>query len=250
MSLRYLARKDALLGVATGNLEMIGWIKIEEAGLREWFRFGGFSDHFPVRAELIGHAARKARELAGSDASICVVGDTPRDIQAAHDNSLPVVAVATGKYTFDELLKVSAAGLRHLTGRSDDAGTEAGVKKNRLQSRIALHPRAGRWIQLCTAAVMLAVFPGTMQAQTSGQEQTAGAAPATKAQAEAPAKQSKPAPPPSRGARRRAAKAYMRRKQAVPGGKVRRGPSGFRACGRARSLQPQLPAGGPDRPQS
>ena len=103
--LRYLARKDALLGVATGNLEMIGWIKIEEAGLREWFRFGGFSDHFPVRAELIGHAARKARELAGSEASICVVGDTPRDIQAAHENSLPVVAVATGKYTFDDLLK-------------------------------------------------------------------------------------------------------------------------------------------------
>ncbi len=53
-----------------GNLEAIGWIKIEQAGLREWFRFGGFSDHFPIRSELIGHAARKARELAGpTDAS-------------------------------------------------------------------------------------------------------------------------------------------------------------------------------------
>lgn len=103
--LRYLARKDALLGVATGNLEMIGWIKIEEVGLREWFRFGGFSDHFPIRGQLIGHAARKARELAGRDASICVVGDTPRDIEAARDNFLSVIAVATGKYTFDELLK-------------------------------------------------------------------------------------------------------------------------------------------------
>ena len=48
---------------------MIGWIKIEEAGLREWFRFGGFSDRFPVRSELIGHAARKARELAGAAAT-------------------------------------------------------------------------------------------------------------------------------------------------------------------------------------
>ncbi len=64
--LSHLAERGALLGVATGNLEMIGWIKIEEAGLREWFRFGGFSDQFPVRAELIGHAARKARELAGA----------------------------------------------------------------------------------------------------------------------------------------------------------------------------------------
>lgn len=105
-ALRHLARRGALLGVATGNLEMIGWVKIEQAGLREWFRFGGFSDRFPVRSELIGHAARKARELAGSEARICVVGDTPRDVEAAHANSLPVIAVATGRYSFDELLKL------------------------------------------------------------------------------------------------------------------------------------------------
>ena len=104
-TLRHLARRGALLGVGTGNLEMIGWIKIEEAGLREWFRFGGFSDHFPIRAELIGHAARKARELAGAGAQVCVVGDTPRDIEAAHANSLPIIAVATGNSNFDELLE-------------------------------------------------------------------------------------------------------------------------------------------------
>src|SRR5208282_5761970 len=60
-TLHYLAQKDALLGVASGNLEAIGWIKIEKAGLREWFRFGGFSDHFPIRGELVAHAAWKAR---------------------------------------------------------------------------------------------------------------------------------------------------------------------------------------------
>jgi len=107
--LRHLAQKGALLGVASGNLEAIGWIKIEKAGLREWFRFGGFSDHFPVRPELIGHAARKARDLAGpageTGVQICVVGDTPRDIEAARANSLSVIAVATGRYSFDELLR-------------------------------------------------------------------------------------------------------------------------------------------------
>ena len=101
--LGHLARRGALLGVGTGNLEMIGWIKIEQAGLREWFRFGGFSDHFPVRSELIGHGARKARELAGTEARVCVVGDTPRDIEAAHANALPVIAVATGHFSFSEL---------------------------------------------------------------------------------------------------------------------------------------------------
>jgi phosphoglycolate phosphatase-like HAD superfamily hydrolase len=102
--LSHLARRGALLGVASGNLEAIGWIKIEEAGLRHWFRFGGFSDRFPIRADLIGHAARKARELAGAGARVCVVGDTPRDIEAARANSLPVIAVATGNSSFDELL--------------------------------------------------------------------------------------------------------------------------------------------------
>ncbi len=105
-ALQHLAGRGAILGVATGNLEMIGWIKVEAAGLREWFRFGGFSDHFPVRSELIAHAAGKAREMAGENARICVVGDTPRDIEAARANSLPVIAVATGRYTFDELLRL------------------------------------------------------------------------------------------------------------------------------------------------
>jgi phosphoglycolate phosphatase len=105
-TLSHLARNGALLGVATGNLETIGWIKIEEAGLREWFRFGGFSDHFSIRSELVGHAARKAWELAGAKAHVCVVGDTPRDIEAARANSLPVIAVATGNYSFDELLQL------------------------------------------------------------------------------------------------------------------------------------------------
>jgi phosphoglycolate phosphatase len=105
-ALRHLGQRGALLGVATGNLEVIGWIKVEQAGLREWFRFGGFSDNFPDRSELIKHAAAKAREMAGADARVCVVGDTPRDIEAARANSLPVIAVATGRYGFDELLEL------------------------------------------------------------------------------------------------------------------------------------------------
>jgi phosphoglycolate phosphatase-like HAD superfamily hydrolase len=102
-ALRHLSERGALLGVATGNLEMIGWIKIEAAGLREWFRFGGFSDHFPERSEMVGHAARKARALAGEAATVCVVGDTPRDIEAARANNLSVIAVATGNFDFKAL---------------------------------------------------------------------------------------------------------------------------------------------------
>jgi phosphoglycolate phosphatase-like HAD superfamily hydrolase len=105
-TLAHVARKGALLGVATGNLEAIGWIKLEEAGLRKWFRLGGFSDDFPIRTELVGNATRKAREMAGADARVCVVGDTPRDIEAARANGLAAIAVATGKFSFDELLEL------------------------------------------------------------------------------------------------------------------------------------------------
>ncbi|AXC10689.1 Hydrolase, haloacid dehalogenase-like family [Acidisarcina polymorpha] len=103
-TLDYLQSKGAALGVATGNLESIGWLKIETAGLRHWFTFGGFSDRFVDRAEMICEAALTARAIVGPDASVCVVGDTPFDISAAKSNSLPVIAVATGRYSFDDLM--------------------------------------------------------------------------------------------------------------------------------------------------
>ena len=111
--LAHLEGKGALLGVATGNLEEIGWIKIENAGLRPWFRFGGFCDRFEARAEMIAHAAEQARAILRSTepgmsrlaGTVCVVGDTPFDIEAARVNGLPTIAVATGRYNFEELME-------------------------------------------------------------------------------------------------------------------------------------------------
>jgi len=114
-TLRHLHGKGALLGVATGNLEEIGWIKIENAGLRSWFRFGGFCDRFEARADMIAHAAEQARAMlqaagnrngaSGAQNSVCVIGDTPFDIEAARANGLPTIAVATGQTSFDELME-------------------------------------------------------------------------------------------------------------------------------------------------
>ncbi len=113
VTLGHLHSKGALLGVATGNLEEIGWIKIENAGLRPWFSFGGFCDRFEVRADMIAHAAGRARTIFGlagkgnrsGQATVCVVGDTPFDIDAARANGLPTIAVATGHSGFEELMK-------------------------------------------------------------------------------------------------------------------------------------------------
>ena len=58
--LAYLKSRGKRLGVATGNLEQIGWLKIEIAGLRDWFTFGGFSDRHAVRSEMIAQALAAA----------------------------------------------------------------------------------------------------------------------------------------------------------------------------------------------
>jgi len=103
--LEYLAGRGAVLGVGTGNLETIGWLKLELAGLRQHFHFGGFSDRFAVRSAMIAHAAEEARKLAGPHATLCVIGDTPSDVTAAHANGIPAIAVATSIFSVEELAK-------------------------------------------------------------------------------------------------------------------------------------------------
>jgi phosphoglycolate phosphatase len=103
--LAYLKSRGKLLGVATGNLEQIGWLKIELAGLRDWFSFGGFSDRHALRSDMIANALAGARKLAGNHVKVCVVGDTPSDIAAAKANGLPTIAVATGVFPYQTLLQ-------------------------------------------------------------------------------------------------------------------------------------------------
>jgi phosphoglycolate phosphatase len=101
--LQHLRDRGATLGVATGNLERVGKIKLGRAGLLDYFQFGAWSDEFEFRTDVIASAIVTARRLAGERASICVVGDTPSDIKAAQSNQLPVIAVATGIYPVEEL---------------------------------------------------------------------------------------------------------------------------------------------------
>lgn len=103
--LQHLHDKGAAIGLATGNLESIGWLKVEILGLRHWFTFGGFSDQHHSRAEMIAHAAAQARAQRSSRTTVCVVGDTPADIAAAHANNLPAIVLATGNYSFEQLLQ-------------------------------------------------------------------------------------------------------------------------------------------------
>ncbi|WP_419804521.1 HAD family hydrolase [Terriglobus sp.] len=101
--LQHLRAKGAKLGTGTGNLERIGWAKLQACGLREFFDFGGFSNGYEQRGAMIAGAADTARRLTRLDAAILVLGDTPGDIEAARFAGLEVLAVATGIFTAEQL---------------------------------------------------------------------------------------------------------------------------------------------------
>jgi phosphoglycolate phosphatase-like HAD superfamily hydrolase len=120
--LEHLRGKGAMLGVATGNLEAIGRLKLKRAGLLPFFQFGCWSDACENRAEVFRAALAQSRSLAEDGASICVIGDTPADIAAAHQNGLPIIAVATGIYSADvlsaEAPELCVSSLEELLGAS------------------------------------------------------------------------------------------------------------------------------------
>ena len=92
-----------LLGVVSGNLEPIGWSKLEAAGVRHLFAFGSFSGARELRQEIFSHGLDEARRRLGNDALIYFVGDTPADVAAAKAVGAPIIAVATGIYELEEL---------------------------------------------------------------------------------------------------------------------------------------------------
>lgn len=101
--IRSLHGRGKLLGVASGNLERIGWLKVAAAGLRDYFSFGAFSDRNEMRVDIFREGIQEAKRRLGTSATVCVVGDTPADVTAAKQAGIPIVAVATGIYSVEQL---------------------------------------------------------------------------------------------------------------------------------------------------
>ena len=96
-----LAQRGATMGLATGNVEAGARLKLERVGLWHHFPFGGFGSDARERAELVRVAIVRARQRSGvaftADA-IWVIGDTPRDVAAAHAAGVRAIGVATGPH--------------------------------------------------------------------------------------------------------------------------------------------------------
>ena len=95
-----------LLGVASGNLEVVGWHKVTAAGLRDFFSVGSFGDRCELRTAIFDNAVLLAKKMLGNDCEVCFIGDTPDDILAARYVNAQVVAVSTGTFEFQDLQRL------------------------------------------------------------------------------------------------------------------------------------------------
>jgi phosphoglycolate phosphatase-like HAD superfamily hydrolase len=103
---RLQARADVVLGLCTGNLARGAELKLTSAGLWGAFRFGGYGSDAEPRPDIVRAAWKRARELGATEA--LVIGDTPRDVLAAHEADLPACGVATGRWSVQQLAEHGA----------------------------------------------------------------------------------------------------------------------------------------------
>jgi phosphoglycolate phosphatase len=118
--LKELVDTGCLVGLTTGNVEAAAHIKLARANLSRFFSFGGYGSDSNDRIELTRRALERARMVSGGslDVSSCVgVGDTPRDVLAAHGAGISSLGVATGNYSVEQLRE---AGADHVVPTLED----------------------------------------------------------------------------------------------------------------------------------
>ncbi len=101
---------DLCLGVVTGNMEVTGRLKLQAAGVGEHIGPGAFGSDSANRNDLPRIAMERWSahlNLPVEPRHCVIVGDTPRDLEAARSNGMKCLLVATGRYNpLEELRKI------------------------------------------------------------------------------------------------------------------------------------------------
>jgi phosphoglycolate phosphatase-like HAD superfamily hydrolase len=111
-----LAGRRVAFGLCTGNLEGGARRKLARGGLDRFFEWGpgaigGFAHDGEERERIVAAAVRRASARLARDVSpreCLVVGDTPRDVEAARRVGCSSLAVATGHYGVEALVASGA----------------------------------------------------------------------------------------------------------------------------------------------
>src|SRR6266496_4711840 len=100
--------------IVTGNIRANAEVKVAALGLLGWLDLdvGGYGSDDRERSRLVAVARTRAAAKYGLDfgqaANAVVIGDTPRDIEAARGAGTRILAVASGIHTVGELRAAGA----------------------------------------------------------------------------------------------------------------------------------------------
>ena len=109
--LQALAYPNSAVGLGTGNVEAGARLKLQPVGLNSYFSFGGFGEDGEAREALIAAGLQRGESrLPASKVPIrrVIIGDTPKDVSAAHLCGAECLAVATGGASYEELVAAGA----------------------------------------------------------------------------------------------------------------------------------------------
>jgi phosphoglycolate phosphatase-like HAD superfamily hydrolase len=100
-------------GVLTGNLRNVARIKLEVFGLDTYLDLdaSAYGNDNSDRAQLVAIAQHRATHRTGvvfDNAHTVLLGDTPKDVEAAATAGVRIIGVATGKDTVDDLHEAGA----------------------------------------------------------------------------------------------------------------------------------------------
>jgi phosphoglycolate phosphatase len=110
--LELLAAAGVRQTVVTGNIESVGRLKLQAAGLVPPIELevGGYGDHGSDRAAVGASALRRLADSgwSGSLDQCWIVGDTPRDLLCAQALGLRCALVASGRHTAESMADLGA----------------------------------------------------------------------------------------------------------------------------------------------
>lgn len=100
------AKEEFNQGVVTGNFEVTAQIKLEATGLNSYLCRGAYASDSSRRPDLPRIAKARWEEHAGKSVrpeQCVIIGDTPKDLDAARQNNMKCVLVGTGRYPLEDL---------------------------------------------------------------------------------------------------------------------------------------------------
>ena len=106
---RLVAESRAVLGLITGNAKDCAYMKLRHIDLDAHFLSGGFGDEHADRNELALLARAQLETDHHALAPGWIIGDTPRDVEAALHIGARCLGVASGSYSEVQLMDAGAS---------------------------------------------------------------------------------------------------------------------------------------------